>query len=227
MSLIKCRINFEGDYFNVFYDGDTIFKHFILDFLRKQNRTSLLEEHNFICGGKILNSENFEKRKLKEIIKVGQTVRILPKEIRAGGPFFDFNKMRKEKVEKINTSNNESNYEKIHKGINIFGICRSQKCASCQKIVISDYNKEFIDFRDDLYDVTCPLCKGIIEPSTVAFYMCKYRIYGKKIENDKLVDFDNGYKEANSQEYCDYYDSGYLKWLFFNYGQIHFNIQKI
>ena len=57
--------------------------------------------------------------------------------------------------------------------------------------------------------------------------MCRYHIFGKKIENGKIIDFDNGYKEANDPEYCDYFDNGYLSHSFFKYTELFFVISKI
>ena len=50
------------------------------------------------------------------------------------------------------------------------------------------------------------MCDSIIEPTTVGFRLCQYHIYGAKLENKKIVEFDNGYKDANSSDSLIYYD---------------------
>ena len=36
--------------------------------------------------------------------------------------------------------------------------------------------------------------------------LCRYHIYGKKLDGDKLVDFDGGYEEAKDSEHLKYFD---------------------
>ena len=43
----------------------------------------------------------------------------------------------------------------------------------------------------------CPLCKGLIEPKTIAFYLCSYKVKGKNIENDKIKSFEFFNKTSN------------------------------
>ena len=59
---------------------------------------------------------------------------------------------------------------------------------------------------EEKYKITCPKCGGIIEPKIVGFYLCKYKIYGSKIQNKSIVDFDNGISDANDEFNSSYFD---------------------
>ena len=59
---------------------------------------------------------------------------------------------------------------------------------------------------EEKFNFRCPKCGGIIEPKTVGFYLCKYRIYGSKIEDQKIVKFDNGIHDANDPDHSSYFD---------------------
>lgn len=124
----------------------------------------------------------------------------------AGGPAMQFTDVSKNKTREIKFSKNAPSYRKASKGINIFGICNCKNCkAYKQKVVVIIKKKKFdlIKERDDLF---CPECGANIIPKTVGFYLCKYKIYGKKIEEDKIVPFDNDIDEANNKDSLKYFD---------------------
>ena len=74
-------------------------------------------------------------------------------------------------------------------GINIFGICKGNSCQAYDKEVIVPINKGTLDLMNEKYDLKCPICSNIIIPKTVGFRNCKYKISGKKFENDKVENF--------------------------------------
>ena len=227
MAPIHFKINDNGKIINVSYDEDIIAEVFMLDFVKMHSGISSIDHDVFVfkIGCKILNSPRFRKVKIKEIIQNGQMIYFVRKRNISYGPHpLDFTEKTKKKVGK---TKNEPDYEITHKGINIYGICKSQKCDACQKIVISEYDQEHLEFYFELFNIICPLCKGIIEPKAIGFYMCLYRISGKKLENGKIINFDNGYKETNDPEYCDYFDNGRLSDSFFKYTELFFEASKI
>ncbi len=75
------------------------------------------------------------------------------------------------------------------------------------KEVVVPIKKKKINLTEEKFNQKCPECESIIEPKTVGFYLCKYHIYGQKIEDKKIVDFDNDYQKANDREYLQYFDA--------------------
>ena len=116
-----------------------------------------------------------------------------------------FTDLSQNKTKEIGFSSYAPSYRRVTKGINIFGICHCKYCKAYEEeVIVNIYNREFdlIKERDSLF---CPECQSPIIPKTVGFYLCKYHIYGEKIEAKKLVEFDNGYQDANDPENLQYY----------------------
>ena len=97
-------------------------------------------------------------------------------------------------------------YRTPTKGINIFGICKCKLCKSNGKEVVVPVKEEKMNLIEEKLNQKWPECDSVIEPKTVGFFLCKYHIYGEKIEENKLVRFDNGYQEANDREKLQYND---------------------
>ena len=62
-----------------------------------------------------------------------------------------------------------------------------------------------MDLINEKFNFHCPKCDSIIEPETIGFYLCKYHVYGEKLNGDRLVSFDNGYEVANDKENLKYF----------------------
>ena len=133
-----------------------------------------------------------------------------------GGGTMNFTDVTKGNTKDLGFSPNAPSYRKGGKGINIFGICKCKNCKSQGNEVVYIVNKNKIDLTEEKFNISCPECSSIIEPKTAGFYLCKYRIYGEKIENKTIVDFDSGYQEANDKYHVKYYDK-------FSNGEAKFN----
>lgn len=94
----------------------------------------------------------------------------------------------------------------IYKGLNVFGKCSCIKCEAKGKTVICPKRKCTIDFCEEGYSFTCPICTGIIRPITIGFYMCDYKIYGKKVEGNRVEDFGPIVRKADDKNHSQYYD---------------------
>ena len=127
------------------------------------------------------------------------------KNLGGGGPM-NFTDVSKGNTIDLDFSSDAPSYRTAGKGINIFGICKCKNCKSKGNEVVCIVNKKKIDLTEEKFNITCPECSSIIEPKTVGFYLCKYRIYGEKIENKTIVDFDSGVQEANDKNNLKYYD---------------------
>jgi len=119
-----------------------------------------------------------------------------------------FTDLSKNKTSEIRCSKTAPSYRKIIKGINIFGICTFKKCKAYKKEVVSNVKKKKIDLIKERDELFCPECEAIIIPKTVGFYLCKFLIYGKIIENGKEKCFRNKEDEANKVDSMKYFDPG-------------------
>lgn len=119
---------------------------------------------------------------------------------------FEFADLKKGPIER-GFSNNAPDYRTIYKGLNIYGICKNKKCKAFKQIVIVPLKQCTLDFGDNILDLDlpCPECEINVKPITCGFYLCKYRIYGKRIENDALVSFPPINGEAKNKNSSSYY----------------------
>lgn len=81
MSDINFKVSDNGKIINVKYSGEMTCEQFILDFTK--NNTNLQSSdpniYTFKASGKILNSNNFKNKQLKDIIKDQQIVNFVRK----------------------------------------------------------------------------------------------------------------------------------------------------
>ena len=193
----------------VSYDENTTVENFIKDYLNKKNKYVTLDTnvYTFKINGKVLNSEKFRHYQLKRLIRPKGKVMLESKHdvLYSGGPMA-FTDVSKNNVTSRGFSSDAPDYRLVEKGINIYGICKTKNCVAQDKKVISLYRKDKINMIEEKFNFKCPKCEGIIEPKTVGFYLCKYRIYGSKIEDKKIVDFDNGISDANDPNHSSYFD---------------------
>ena len=123
-----------------------------------------------------------------------------------GGMCMMFTDVSKNKTTQVQCSPDAPNYRHIIKGINICGICNYIKCVAYEKEVIVNFHNKTFDLIKDKNKLFCPECRAPIEPKTVLFYLCRYQIYGKKIENDEIVPFRNQPAEARNENSATYFD---------------------
>lgn len=123
-----------------------------------------------------------------------------------GGCPMLFSDVSKNKTKEIGFSKNAPLYRKACKGINIFGICHCKMCNAYKKEVVVRIKKKRFDLINEKDKLFCPQCESLIIPKTVGFYLCKFRIYGKKIIDDQIEKFDNDIDEANNKNSVKYFD---------------------
>ena len=117
-----------------------------------------------------------------------------------------FTDLSKNKTSEIRTSKTAPFYRRVIKGINIFGICNFKKCKAYKKEVVANVKKNKLDLIKERDELFCPECEATITPKTVGFHLCKFQIYGKKLENGKEESFRNKEDEANSEDSMKYFD---------------------
>jgi len=117
-----------------------------------------------------------------------------------------FTDISKNKTKEIQFSKTAPSYRQVAKGINIFGICNFKKCVAYKKEVIIKVKKKKLDLIKERDELFCPECEATIIPKTVGFYLCKFLIYGKKLEGGKEKSFENEKDEANKKDSLKYFD---------------------
>jgi len=117
-----------------------------------------------------------------------------------------FTDTSKNKTREIKFSKEAPSYCVVDKGINIFGICNFKKCKAYKKEVVVNVKKKKLDLIKERDELFCPECEATIIPKTVGFHLCKFQIYGKKLENGKEESFRNKEDEANNKDGFKYFD---------------------
>ena len=128
------------------------------------------------------------------------------KGIKGGGCPMMFTDISKNKTREIGFSKKAPSYRKVTKGINIFGICNFKKCKAYKKEVVVRIKKKKLDLIKERDELFCPECEAAIIPKTIGFYLCKFVIYGKKLEDDRVEPFRNEEDEANKKDSLKYFD---------------------
>ena len=131
---------------------------------------------------------------------------VATKGVKGGGCPMMFTDLSKNRTKEIGFSKKAHSYRKVTKGINIFGICNFKKCKAYKKEVVVRIKKKKLDLIKERDELFCPECEATIIPKTVGFYLCKFRIYGKKIENDRVEPFENDEDKANNKDSLKYFD---------------------
>ena len=181
---------------------DTVSK--IIQIYRKKSGDFSLSRE-FMYNGKLLNpSLSLFKAGIKHL---GEIIVCMPGDVKGGGGMcMMFTDVSKNKTTQVQCSPDAPNYRHIIKGINICGICNYIKCLAYEKEVIVNFHNKTFDLIKDKNKLFCPECRAPIEPKTVLFYLCRYQIYGKKIENDEIVPFRNQPAEARNENSATYFD---------------------
>lgn len=104
-------------------------------------------------------------------------------------------------------SDDAPDYRTVSKGLNIWGNCRNKRCEVFNNIVIVPLRKCKIDLGENIFDLElpCPVCENNVRPITAGFYMCRYKIYGKIIKEEKEVSIPEINEVANNQNSCSFY----------------------
>ena len=195
----------------VSYDKNIILKNFMLDFIKKHIHFERLEPEYciFKLGDTMINTQEFMNKKLKEVIKPRDMISFcLPTLNKCGGGVpLVLTDVSNNKVMKLDCDYALTlQLDRIHMGINIFGICKNEKCVNYNKKTISNFRKDSIDMIKEKPNIKCERCNEIIIPKTLGFYMCKYHIFGKKIKRGNIIPFDMGYRETKDDNHYDYFD---------------------
>ena len=158
----------------------------------------------FFYNSKIINQSLLVSE--AGLINCAEITVIVSNQIEGGGFSMLFSDVNKNKTTEIPCSKEAPSYRAVTKGINIFGICTFKKCDAYKKEVVVMINKKKFDLIKERNELFCPECGSLIIPKTVGFYLCKYKIYGKKISNSREEYFENKIDEVRNANIVQYFD---------------------
>ena len=158
---------------------------------------------------------------------------INPQKIEGGGrmiieflPAIDFADVPKNKVKYLKFSDNAPKWRKVCAGLNIFGICKNEKCEAFKKEVIYKTNTNtdnsyvhengiIFNLNKELKKIRCPMCDKLVKPKTCGFWKCEYQFSGVKEENGEEKKYKSEPKETNEDnfEYFDAFKNGEATWF--------------
>ena len=124
--------------------------------------------------------------------------------LRGGGFSINFVDVEKSKVQNLEFSKSAPKWRYVTKGLNLFGICQNNSCEAFNKEVI--FNRggiidEKFNLQENIENIICPICEGIVIPKTCGFWDCEYQFIGDKIEGGKKVHVDTKCKETNGDDF--------------------------
>ena len=135
--------------------------------------------------------------------------------LRGGGFPINFVDVEKGITKYLDFSDSAPKWRYADKGLNIFGICKKDNCVAFNKEVVfyAGINLKF-NLQQNIVNIKCPICDGIIIPKTCGFWQCKYKFEGDKIEKGELKHINTKYKETNGDkfEYLDPLDNNSVIW---------------
>ena len=135
--------------------------------------------------------------------------------IRGGGIPINFVDVEKGITKNLEFSNSAPKWRNVTKGLNIFGICKRENCMAFNEeaIFCAGINLKF-NLQQNITNIKCPICDGIIMPKTCGFWKCKYMFEGDKIEKGELKHISTKCKETigDNFEYLDPFDNNSVIW---------------
>ena len=205
---INVTFEYNKDHFSFLSHKDEFLSSLFYKFRDKIN--DFETDFNFVGRNTRINNLYDPKKKLGEV-NIDNfprfNITVYKKNDLIGGGFsLNFTDLSKQIYEEHYFSDKAPSYRVICKGINIYGICKLDKCKAYNKEVIDPLKKkkEF-DLINEKDCLKCPECKALISPKTVGFHLCEYKIKGTKFENGKGIPFEfNG--KADNKDSVQYYN---------------------
>ena len=144
----------------------------------------------------------------------------LSRRLRGGGIPLNFVNVEKGVVQNLSFSSKAPEWRSVEKGLNLFGNCQNKECKAFKKEVIHKVgipHKKF-NIQENILNIKCPICDGLIVPKTCGFWDCEYQFEGDKIEDGKLKHINIKCKETQGDkfEYFNPFDNGSSLWTNLN-----------
>ena len=191
-----------GEYYNIVVKKDILLSNLYENFRNK------IGEHR--AELKFYDSNSSELDPKKRLLDIGNknnyNFLVVPLNRNIGGACsMNFTDLSKQIYEEIYFSSSAPSYRRVSKGINICGICKCKKCdAYKQEVVVPKENVKEFNLIKERDNIECPICGSIIASKTLCFYLCEYKIKGRKVVNNGLEEFEFS-KKASNKESVQYY----------------------
>ena len=128
------------------------------------------------------------------------------KVIGGGGIGMNFTNLSKQNTIDCAFNINAPYYRNVGPGINICGECKYEKCVAYKnEVIVPLIGIRVFNLIKERGNLKCPACRALIDPKTVAFYLCEYKIKGKYIDNGQIKPFEI-FKKAKNKDAAEYYD---------------------
>ena len=175
---------------------------------KKSVPISDLKQFLLLYSGNLLKDEN--KKLIDYGISSSSIIKLRSKEsLVKGGDgvgIFNFVNLKKEKVEKVDFSEEGPTYRTVISGLNILGPCTNKKCETKGNEVIVQIGFGEYDLGEKILEmeIRCPICEQVVKPKTCGFTGCAYNFIGEIFEGKTLESFKTETKQA-SNKYFSYY----------------------
>ena len=204
MSIINFKVNDQGKVISVSYDASITIKDFILDYLAKHCNYVSLDPNVYIfkAGGKILNSQRYLDKQLKELIRTDSIVYFTRKQDMHYSGGIETVDISKNKTKEVSPGKSGLSYRYASEGLNIRATCKNNNCIAYNDVVYIQIgyvqNWNLFDHLED--KVVCPSCKEMVNPENYYFKKCFYKIDFIKNSDGKMIeDYISG--SASSDNY--------------------------
>ena len=180
MSIINFKVNDQGKVISVSYDASITIKDFIRDYLAKNSNYVSLDPNVYIfkAGGKILNSQRYLDKLLKDVIQTDSIVIFNRKKDIAYSGGIETVDISKNKTKEVSPGKSGLSYRCASKGLNIRATCKNNNCIAYNDVVYIQIgyvqNWNLFDHLED--KVVCPSCKEMVNPENYYFNKCFYKI---------------------------------------------------
>lgn len=141
------------------------------------DQQKLIVDSNILKNEKTLGDYNIQKES-----KIHLIVRL-----RGGGiNFVDVTRVGD--IVKRNFSQSAPKWRQVSPGLNLKGKCKNVLCVAYSENVTCPIGGNVFDLTKDR--CLCPMCKEHITPTNCAFFKCKWRYCGIKMDNKEYVESD-------------------------------------
>ena len=170
------------------------------------NETNKYNEHlNFIFNGKTLNPyKNLGQNGLRnyDVITVSKN-----ENIKGGAGFsMNFTDLSKKITTQLPLSIKGPDYRRVDNGINIHCECKYEKCrAYNDEVCIPLTGIQIFDLVKERNNLKCPACRSLIVPKTVSFFLCEYKVKGKKYVDGNIENIEF-FGKAENPTAIEFYD---------------------
>ena len=213
MSIINFKVNDQGKVISVSYDASITIKDFIRDYLAKNSNYVSLDPNVYIfkAGGKILNSQRYLDKLLKDVIQTDSIVIFNRKKDIAYSGGIETVDISKNKTKEVSPGKSGLSYRCASKGLNIRATCKNNNCIAYNDVVYIQIgyvqNWNLFDHLED--KVVCPSCKEMVNPENYYFKKCFYKIdYIKNCDGKMKRDSISGSASSDNYKTFDEEESG-------------------